>query len=150
MKAIKLFSILFVFALIFIGCKNPAGSDSVPNMSLSLSEAGENSVRLTLNGGNWQQSVDTNVFTGSRIRLILDWVYISGGIESLNQVDIAFTRESDTELLVEFYKRYYAGKGTVRIIDKFASTLYFLTDMDLSDIDNWTTHENDPVAIDLK
>jgi len=150
MKALKLFQILFAFALLFMGCDNPAASDGVPNLSISLSSAGENAVRLALKGGKWDSDVATSYYTDSMISGALTWTKFSGGISGVNYMNMAFTRESDTVLLVEFLKWTLSGTGVLEIGPGFAGSIWWITDIAMADLASWTIHKNDPVTIDIK
>ena len=148
MKALRSLLIPFVFALFFTGCNNPTASDDVPDMSISLTEAGKNAIHLTLNGASWNRDVEKSPDIKGCMFAILAWTKISGNISNVHELIMKFTRESDTVLLVEFFKGGYAGSGTVEICLEFATCLSKISDASAIHTD-WTIHKNDPVTINI-
>ena len=157
MKLTKVFVVLFLSFILFIGCDdgssptnptNPGGN--VENTySLSLgADATSNIIRFTLTGNaTWKAYEDINS-KSSWTAFMVSWTKISGNIDDVSDMNYTFTRVSDTVVTIALSERLSkTGSGTMKIKPFPPASVFF----DKTNADaTFVMGTNDPVTITIE
>jgi len=151
--------IALVFGLMVIGCFSPE-EDGFKDRTINLTNAGENALFLTLQGGTWEDP--TLPLKVALFEKFLDWDQKSGNISNLkNEIASRCTLEKENVIKIEFSKESafgsaHTGSGIITLkkyssaaeLTQLFGALKLLTKK--MDPGVWTIGKNEKVTITIK
>ena len=153
MKTVKILFVLLFFAALCIGCNNGTTSGNRPIVNtgfagntINLTEAGPNTLRLTLKGAEWDSSIlsSNGMLMTPNLIDIFEWDVLGTSIGRMS--NILTLENNNTVLKIELSFRNFSAK--IQLKDPVnGSALLFLTDIDPSAVSAWSVGTNNPVTL---